>query len=302
MQGRFIRIKIAAIFLLLNFVGATAFGMKTPPSKPAPKKIPRLVWSAPKPSKVRTANESFLVNKTYIYSTGLAEKIINKDTAIEMRQQYEDMVRDYELRKRYSLIELQEEKEHNNQVTGFTKNVLTTVRKEHTNRQLKLLRKAAEKDPYLGKLAKPAALAFALYATYNGEPVRLNVSDDTQLSVKTIAPERKAGISVSSPLINTSLDFASAAPSARDPYSPASSDPLQNDERYRISLSRAIPVVDISTGLSYGTTTNTVTTSLSRQLTDHLNCIFDAQRTINYGRPDQRNGQERVSLQYGISF
>ncbi|OFZ82095.1 MAG: hypothetical protein A2583_11995 [Bdellovibrionales bacterium RIFOXYD1_FULL_53_11] len=262
-------------------------------------------WSL-NPADPAASTNAMLFSTVNRKDPGFNEWIIAPDQAVGMKRSYEDMVRPYEDRARYRLMDPRERREYNDRVQSFTKDSLNRIRAYQVGENLKKFRKEAEKDPIVSVLKKPVAAAFLVYAVYNGQPVDVKIAKDTKLIGKTNIADKRGGIAVESPVINTSVDFVPEAPLDRNPFAP---DPALkaskwNEERYRVGVNRSIPVVDVRTGVAYGVTTSTLTTSVSRQVVPNLTCSVDVARNLKYERASEKGkkGEETVRLEYGIRF
>lgn len=249
-------------------------------------------WS--RSSLERQANQSFLGDTVSVSTeTALRDEIMTPRMASEIRQQYEDMSRNYELRAAYGLTDLEEQRSHVGRVKDFTRNVLSQVRAYHVKENMERLREASERNENLKQLAKPLSVVATAAAIYSGKPVSLRLSERSALSAATDVPHDRASLALTSPLINTSVDFMTRG--QRDP----NSDPLNPvpvEEAYRLSVSRSLPVLDLHSGVSYAGTTGAMTTSLSKQLAPHLS------GSVSSTRQRAGNAEGTLSLLYQMQF
>lgn len=178
-------------------------------------------------------------------------------------------------------------------VKDFTRNVLSQVRAYHVKENMERLREASERNENLKQLAKPLSVVATAAAIYSGKPVSLRLSERSALSAATDVPHDRASLALTSPLINTSVDFMTRG--QRDP----NSDPLNPvpvEEAYRLSVSRSLPVLDLHSGVSYAGTTGAMTTSLSKQLAPHLS------GSVSSTRQRAGNAEGTLSLLYQMQF
>lgn len=262
-----------------------------------------------KPSWVRKPvldlpNCSFLSPKDPLSLADYRDEVFTPKQAMELRQQYDDLTRTYQMRKNYSLLEFQEEENHRNQLTGFGKTIQDRVLDHEAKKSEERFKALARKD---GNLKKPAAVVGALVTVYTGRPVTTRLSENTRLVGRTTVRPDATGkvqwqsgqLQLLSPLVNTTFDVAATLPASVDPNT---AEAAKAEDRYKLSVTRALPLVNVSSGLTYGSTTRTLSASLSRQLTDHLSCVIDTRRPLSPEWVKAKPGEETVRLIYGISF
>ena len=238
-------------------------------------------------------NDSFLVNlqrNASLSSEGDAG-FLDPKFAVEVRQQYDDMVRTYELRRQYGLVDPHEEAGHDQQMNDLKNSVVNQVRLYQMKKNLKKVEKMALRDESLRFIAKPVAVAGAITAVASGAPLSFDLTDSTRLTTRTNVRDQTSQIALASPLGVGSLDFAGKAPDTTP-------DPTVTAERYRFSLLRDLPL-SMTSGLSYGSTTSTVSASLSKQIMPNLTCVLDSTHPLY---ENGRSKQETFRLLYGINF
>lgn len=199
------------------------------------------------------------------------------------RQQLQDLNRGYEMRERYGLISKEEQAAHFAQMESFSKDMVWDVGNHH----IRDVRTKAERNasPELRAVARHMALVAGAYAfLYRGEALRFRLGDSAEMSARTSVQSRSGQVGLASEAINGYVAVAAAGDAHHD--------------QLRAGVSRTIPVLDISSGLSYGANTQTMTASVSKQLSHHLTGVVDSSRSAIV---DQAN-EDSVKLLFGVRF
>ena len=245
-------------------------------------------------------NISYLSNTTtnYFHDTNLRDQLFDPKLTMDMKQQYEDMNRNYDIRKTAALVGRDEEAAHDAQMTDFTRSTLKNFGNHHIQENISKAEKAGEKivdnDSTLKQLKKPVAVAAVVAGVYTGKTMKVKVAQDTKLSTRTDIQGQNGTVGLEAPwLVNGAVDF-NARPGQNDKVP----DESMHNDRYRLALSRGLPIWGLSSGLSYATTTTTTTASLSKVILPNTTCVVDSARRMN----NDSYGQERVSVLYGIHF
>ena len=226
-------------------------------------------------------------------------ELLEKKSALELKQQYEDMVRDYDHRKEYDLTTNEEDRKHVGQVQDFSRNVFNTVQHQQATKVLENVRKNAERDPTISKMKKPAEVIAAGVAFYYGAPVKFKLGSESNMEAATNVPNHEGHLNLRSPFLNSFAEFRTDALSPDEEAKQKALDPTKRQERLRLGVNRGIPVLGLASGLTYGNSTRTVTASLSKQLTDSLSCVVDSMRPLE---ASTNPGEESLKFMYGIRF
>jgi len=235
------------------------------------------------------------------FDQDLNSMILDEGSALDLRQQYLDLNRNYEFRKNYKLVGLADEDEQQNKMRTFSDDILSSVRHFQEEKARDKAIDIAKKDKNLWLLATstPAKAAFFLYAAGTGRPYRMTLAEDTYLESKTDVPDQKASFSLLSGYLSGTFSWNVVAPN--DLPEELKSDNIP-DDRYNFSLSRSIPVVNLNSSLGFGTTTKTVKAEVSRKIVHNLEFVVDTSRSIDSRVATARPGQEKVQLRYGFNF
>jgi hypothetical protein len=251
-------------------------------------------WSG-KSSRV-DPNQSFLADLDRLPHSGEGDALnglIGKQQASELRQDYRDRFRDFELRARYGLLDPEQERKYQEEQRNFSRDVFVAVRSRQLTQKRKEIRRAAER---IDVAREPFAVLAFLLGIYSGEPVDLKVNDDTGIRARSNMKDSQGELHLRSPLLNGSFEMSAKSPEERDPFAALPDDPIQRAERYKLSVSRDLPL-DFSSGMTYGSTTRSVTASVSRPLSDHLTWELGTTRAI---RNDRNEGT--LKLLYDLRF
>lgn len=217
------------------------------------------------------------------------ERVLGENAGPALRQRLDDMSREYRMRKNHGLNTLGDELKRYQSMKGLASEIVSEAKNREISHQQGKLKSFAEgykNDAWVKALRQPVGLAVALVAMGTGHPITVDLAEDSQLLASADVRDRTSRISLLSPLVNWNLDYIATA-QAEVPESQR----LLADERYRMSLGRRLPLFELQSGVSYGSTSRTMNASLSRRLVENLTCTVDA-GTI----------QERLRLEYGISF
>ena len=234
-------------------------------------------------------NGSFLSTVNLIEEQTISDTLMSSRSAATIRQRYDDMVRGYELQSRHNLTSPGDQMIYNQKVVGFSRGVVRDIQNGQVKGNLEKTQEAFERNPGLRPLGWLMGLAYI----YVGRPLKLKIDQATQLTARTEVRSQRGELEMTSPIVDTKLGFVAQAPTIGDR-------PVDGtrDERYRVSLSRNVPVLDLRSGLSYGTTTDTVTASLSKRLTQNITAVVDGSRTTR--TTDRPEGNVKVT--YEIKF
>lgn len=250
-------------------------------------------WNTPSEI-LQQPNASFLLDQVKVVESDEVEflqNLIDDEMAIHKRMEYQRLQDNYELRRAHDLNGLEGQRVHAEQMHNFSRSLVNEVRRRKVKEEGRKIRERVEDMEEIQDIQGPLGVALALAAAYSGEPLRLKVDDDFGLMARTDVPNQRGELKLGSPVLNGSVSFIGAAPAYRDPYGPVPQDPTQREERYKFSLYRNLPLLDIQSALSFGSTTRTLTASLSKSLTDHLRLVLDAS-----------NREDHVKFFYDFKF
>ena len=223
--------------------------------------------------------------------TALRDWIMEGKVATRLSDQWRELNRAYEERKRHDLVSLEEEREQISRIKDSTRNVISEIRNHHVKQNLRKARENAEKDETLKSLARTFGWAAALVGFYQGEPLELKISDQSKVSARINTESKQGAVALTSPIVHTGFSFLAGAPN-----------PSNNEEKYSVSAARGLGFFDLTSGMTFAGTSETMTAYLSRPLFPYLTGTVDASRRIN---PDNRYGtpaQASLKLLYSLTF
>lgn len=152
------------------------------------------------------------VNSTYLSNTKSVDPtpIIVLDPARQrqLRQQYEDINRDYELKERAGILTQVEKANHYSAMNSLSQTIVSDVQNYQTNlirdRTWNILKKSPEIMAIVNAGKMPAAIAGSVLAIYNGTSYTVhvyNMSVTPGVSVKN----RSASLGLGTKIINASI-------------------------------------------------------------------------------------------------
>ncbi|MBC7693027.1 MAG: hypothetical protein H7222_14790 [Methylotenera sp.] len=233
-------------------------------------------------------NNSFLSTLDPQLNQKSSEPLFDPRVSADMQMRYNDMNREYDMRKTHDLVSMEEEREHNRKMSQFSRQAATAYGRGHVAVKLANLQRSIENEP---SLARPAAVVVAAAAIYTGKEMKYRVTDDTHLVGRTDGPNREANFRIDSPLLDSRLDYKAG-------FDDQPANLLNQHETMKVSVARGLPLWNLRSGLTYGSSSATVTASISKQLNPNLTCVVDSAHS---SRSDQTS-QESVKLYYGLSF
>ncbi|HTL13432.1 MAG TPA: hypothetical protein VL588_13140 [Bdellovibrionota bacterium] len=282
MRGFRFRIPLSLALLALIAPGADVWAI---PTRLSPEWVHDVGGVAP--------NQSFLDDLT---PSPAASKdplvIMDQVSAARMRQEYEDMTREQTMREAYSLSTPTEDASYMGRVEDFTRHVLRTIFNFHVHDRMKRVEEKSAEARTFGVASRAL------------EKMSVKVDEKFEVGTRADIPNQKGTLWVRSPYIDGSVDVNLGA-TWQDPVQAAANklDPRNpNNERYRVSLSRQVPGIDIRGGVTYGLDSTLVTASVSRQLADHLTCEVMTRRGLDPTRSGLAGSEEAVKLDYKLHF
>jgi hypothetical protein len=239
-------------------------------------------------------NDSFLSdiqsNLDEARTEAFLKRFFDVKKSAEVRMNFEFLTRDYQMRRHHNLLDPVTERAYLEKFVEQRKEAIR-VMSRHQQKQAQQQVKTAQQR---GEISTPVVVSSTLAGVYFGEPLNVLLGDDTQLMARTDFISERAEVKLSSTIVDGSVDFASS----RAVEEAQRLDPGKQHERYKVSLSRGLGLWDLSSGVSYGGTSNSFTAMISKPLSGNLTCIVD--RNQNIANPTQVN--DTVQLQYGINF
>lgn len=231
---------------------------------------------------------------------GPLSDLMDKKTASQMRQKFQDLNRDYELRSQYGLMNGAAYQEQQGRMQGFSQQMMSSVAAHETAIHQGDLQKAVDRAP---ELKSAAAVGYGAVALYSGKPFHVRVTDDMLVQASTSLRQRTAAMGMTSSIVNAGVSVNLMNPQTYDPMTPPTLDPSLNGERYKVSVSRNVPFLGITSQVAYGATSNTVTASVSRALTPNLTAVVDSIHSAPSGNlAGGPMNEQTLRILYGVTF
>ncbi len=247
-------------------------------------------------------NDPFLSNRSYRNQQDtLIDQILDPASEREMRLRYEQMSLKYEAKRNAGLFTTTHEQAQVDEVNSYRDDLKSSIRNYHIHQGTEKAKEAAYADENVSKLKTPIAVILGLVAVYNGEPVKMKVAPETLVQAKT-DKGRAAQLNVSSPIVNSSFEMSSNAPTSTTTFEELPPDPVNRPERYKFGLSRELGFLDLSTSVTYGSTTDSVMTTISKPLFANTTCYVDEIQPLAPETSNVREPEVRVRLAYGMTF
>ncbi|HUP57985.1 MAG TPA: hypothetical protein VM598_11075 [Bdellovibrionota bacterium] len=221
--------------------------------------------------------------------------LIETSQAASMRQAYEDFARKNTFT--YGQFGNEVQRYRIDKMREFSREVVyRQLSRNQTDKARKSLKRAADRDPNLR--SKPLVVAGTLTSIYFNNPVEFSMGDETHVAAQTSIPDQTGAVRLASPFVDGRFELDGHADDGLAPGT-VPTDPTFRREKYRFSVSRPVGLLDITTGVSYGSTTTQLSTSLTKPISDHVTCVLDSVRPMD---APAAAAEERVRFLYGISF
>jgi hypothetical protein len=243
-------------------------------------------------------NQSFLMSLQTRVATrsDIFTEVLNRDTAVALRQRYEDLNRGYEQRHNAHVTDTQEERKYHENLNKLSKEMYSNLRAYNGQRYNDQVHRGARE----GKVISPVMITGTAVATYFGNPVNFTVGE-TRVDARTHMPDREGDLHLASPVCDTTFEYRGNEPTVADAQFFAR--PVEEQkERFRVNLVKPLPIFNLSSSVSYGSTTTRVITALSRPITSNVTAIVDSVRPTSASVASLRPAEQRLRLEYGITF
>lgn len=240
-------------------------------------------------------------NSSYIVSSdtnpdrnkiSLRDQWMDSRLTVQMKQQFEDMTRDYDLKRSYGILDQQNHLNQRAQMEGFANYVLKTV----FTRQLGEFLKRAEKTSAEVRTFTRVQEQVQSVVQSN---LAVQVEESLNVGLSTNLPMQSGTLWLKSPFVDGEFTVSVGTPWIVDPGALTYGEQAPHAELYRLSLRRGIPVVDATASLNYAGTSGHLSLGVSKDLAPGLRCDVTAIRNTNNLAA---GGDEMISLLYGVRF
>jgi hypothetical protein len=215
--------------------------------------------------------------------------VMDKKQTLEIKQAYEDIARDYELKKAHGMITTADTRsDYAAKMAALANDVSNRIRNYHVSQNRGRVLSAFKES----EVMRPALYAATVGAVCTGMPVQVKINKDLEFVSKTDLPNQKGDFQFNSNVLNGNIYVSGQAPVNFV-------DPSVRDERVKLSVNKAIPQTDMVGAVTYGSSTNSLTVAVSKPLAPGLNCEFGATQALgaNLTQSDQV-----VKFNYAVRF
>ena len=248
------------------------------------------------------ANEAYLSDIGHRMAVGTElDGLFDPNDASRLHKRFEQMNEKYErMRNRgtfsptYQAAEMDEMGKYREDAQGSVTSYQQTFYSER-------VKNAALADENIGRLKGPLGFIFGIAAIYNGVPVQWKMTDDARFSAST-QKGKSAQCQVATPILTGTFEFSSEAAAQSSPLDPTPADPLYHPERYKVGASRSLSFWDLSSSVSYGSSTESLTTALSKKLTTHVTASVEQVHPLGAGDSYVTGDEGRVRMDYSLNF
>ncbi len=257
------------------------------------------------PSFAFQANESYLRNRAIDPTASVPQEdpappMLDATTERSVQQELSDINRPIDQKRDYNTLRRDEELGWSQRMHGFSLYVLRHVLSYQIQHTLKKAEKNSadirtfrEVHETVGRIAKGDMSVLG---------TQKKSSFQFKMGTRTDLPKQSGSLWVESSLVNSVFDVQFGKPWAVDPWSFESIGGAKN-ERYRLAVFRQLPLWNLQSRVQYGLSSTTLTTSLSKQLTEQLRCevgTIQGLDPLRAGRP--QTVEETMKLEYGLRF
>jgi hypothetical protein len=247
---------------------------------------------------VTRPNQSFLRDQNYTLDKEEAkvrDKIFEPKMFKQLGQEYQDMNRTYEMRENHHLNTQQDQRDYLKRASNFARYVMRKVFTFQFNEGMKKAEKNSDDVKTFNQVKS------TVEKVARGDTTAVDSGPEFKFGTKADIPQQKGGLWMKSTIVDSDAEVAVGKPWGLDPFSFENLDRKQKRELYRVSIGRDIPLIDARTGLAYGGTTNTVTGSVSKQLTQHLSTELSSTRDAG-SWSDTSKSDNVVKMLFGTRF
>ncbi len=212
--------------------------------------------------------------------------LLDRHTELEMRQRYDLLERKQEIRDSSGLASAQT---NISERENMREDLVSEVSQYQVNSRIEKAAETGKGESAIHSKKKPLVVAAAAAALYFGRPIPLRANEDTSFNLMGDMRKSRAQLAMKSPVVGSRIDYNGSGESSMGSAS--------GSDRARVSLNRDIPVLDLGSSVSYGSS-STVTTTVSKQLTKEVAVSVDSARKTR----GAESAEESFRVSYGLSF
>ncbi|MCM2324067.1 MAG: hypothetical protein NDJ90_12475 [Oligoflexia bacterium] len=268
--------------------------------------LPQLTWcqlSELRPSwRAQSAeqwqpNLSLLEDRKRVEAEHPLNTLLQQADSHELQVEYGVAMREFEWKERANTADLKARADQAGRLKALSKKVVGRVQSRQREKTLQEAQKGLQT---VEGLRAPLTVAVAIAAITSGRTLSTSLGSDTQLRAFSNLPHGTNFFEIASPLVTGSvtMNLGSSSMASLVDGPPKW---VVRDERYSFNLSRQLPLWDLGTGLAYGTSSDSVTASVSKQLTEYLACEVDSRMPVSHASA-MKSSEESVKVKYEMRF
>ena len=281
-------------FLALGLLGEVSSGAQSAWASDL-----RPTWASEgRTSAMSQLNASFFIpgvkSVNQVEEEAFQDFIFERQMSSHMRQRYEDLYREFELQEKYDLVDADERRLQHQRNRDFGRFYLRSLFSFHVTEGIKRAEKNSEEMRTFKRVHDKVEHVMR-------QGVQLDISERFKVGSRADIPRQRARVWMISPVVNGAFEMAVGSAQAGDPTAKAL-DPSRRDERYRLSLTRQVPVLNLDSAVTYGSSSSSVTASLSKQFSNNLTCVLDRSQPMPSTRSELRVAEQSAKVVYRLEF
>lgn len=257
-------------------------------------------WVGTSACEMAPANISFLNDLTHTDSdSGLSMgKVVGTHSGDAVWQRYMDESRSYEMRTNFGLTSMGDQQAHTNAIQSMQNDIFNSVRDNQAEQTQKQVDQASKRD----QISKPVVVTTTAASIYMGTPINVGLSDSTRFTARTDITQQLGEFKLWSPAMNGAFQVDARTPDQVTTRCGNLQDPNARCERYKVSLSRGLPISDVRSDVVYGGSSNVVRASLTKPIVGNLVSVLEAARPMSGNVGPQAVAEDTFKLGYSLRF
>jgi len=235
---------------------------------------------AMRPVSFQRPNTSYLADYSRRTQPSAFDQVIDPHAANAIRNEYEAVTRAHELKQAQGLSDQNAERGFIDHISGMAKGIYGKIRDFQRNRSrdkaVDLARKYQRESQ-----STPVLVVGTLLAAVSDTPIEVRLDESTYFVARANVEKAVGSVILTSSLFNGNFEFTPRA-----------------EERYKLSLLRTVPLTDMTSSLSYKRTSNVVTASVHKPITNTLAAVVDSSKPLVPGS----SWNESIRFVYDIKF
>lgn len=227
--------------------------------------------------------------------------VLDPRTTRQVELEYSNLVREREQKEHHELTSYVDDKDFFGRVMGFAKYVFRHIVQYQTKESIKRIEKKSEHASTISTVRENVTRVVKGAAHFE-------LDDTFEVRVRSDLPERTAGVTLKTPLVDAELRINYKGQEWRRENMTNSFDEARKSDRYQLSVMRQLPL-DLQSSVNYGTHTSLLTSTLTQRITPHLSLSLSDNRLLNsdssgYSSASLHSPRHEQSLRfdYGVQF